>query len=487
MKSNNRNKIVKKKVVFFLPNGIMIPEIHVMMSLIQNYINDKKNKVSIISCGGLKDYSCSLNIYGIKEICKVCISRRNNALSKLTGNFNIHEIGENRNFPKKYNYKTILDLKYKKIDFGLGVYSSYTNTTRDSYLKGKQAKTTIKNLLNTSYSIYFFFKKFLKKNNIDELIVYNSRMSEKRPLFRLANQKNIKVSNYEKLSVEKFYNFSKYFSQDRNFLKREIVKFLKKDNGYYVKEKKFFKDKFNSKKDPINFEVYSKYQKKNLLPKGWAKHNNNIVFYTASDDEHLSFGREYNPPFARDQKDLIYQTCLILANKKNFVFWIRCHPRWRRSKWFDRKFFNEIQKKFNNVNVIYPEDNISSYAMLKDAYNVICLWSFLLVESTYWRKKPSISLTKNDFSECGVSVVPKNIKEYSNLILRNFETRKKNQIKALRYAKFFLNAGSKIKFFSGSIETGYTFKNYNLSLSAFEKIIFIIGKIKEKINNYVYN
>ena len=71
-----------------------------------------------------------------------------------------------------------------------------------------------------------------------------------------------------------------------------------------------------------------------------------------------------------------------------------------------------LEKKYKNVNVIYPEDNTSSYAMLKNSFNVICFWSSLLVEATYWREKKSISLTRNDISEFGVAKVPQNLKEY---------------------------------------------------------------------------
>lgn len=465
----------------------MSPEIHVMTSLIQNRLDEKKNKVTIITCGGIKNYSCSLNVYGIKEICKACILRRNSSLSKLVGDFKILEIKAKDKFPKKFSSTSIKNLKYKDIDFGLGVYSSYTNTTRDTYLQGKQTKVRIKRLLDTSFSFFKFFENYIQNNKIDELVVYNSRMSEKRSIFRFANLKNIKVSNYEKLSVEKFYNFSNYFSQDRKFLKREILKFLKKDNGNYQKEKRFFINKFNSNKDPINFEVYSKYQRPNLLPKKWSKEKKNIVFYTASDDEHLSFGKEFNPYFSRDQKNLIKKTCMILNKKENFSLWIRIHPRWANVKWFDKYFFKELEKKYINVNIIYPEEKISSYAILKNAFNVICFWSFLLVEGTYWRKKPSISLTKNDFTEYGVAVVPSNIKEYKNFIFKNFKKSNKNQVNALKYVKFFLNAGSKIKYFRGSIETGYSFKNYNLNYSFLSKSFFLIGKLKEKINNYLLN
>ena len=118
--------------------------------------------------------------------------------------------------------------------------------------------------------------------------------------------------------------------------------------------------------------------------------------------------------------------------------------------------------------------------MLRSAYNIICLWSLLLVEATYWRMKKSISLTKNDFSEIGVSITPKNFLEYKNLIFQDFHESKKNRLLALKWVQFFLNAGSKIKYFSGTYETGYRFKNHNLKLDFISKINYFIGKSREK-------
>ena len=308
-KTNTKN-LKKKNILFYLPNGIMIPEIHVMTSLIQNYLDVKKHNVSILTCGGEKNFSCSLNVYGINEICKACISRRNLALSKLNGTFKVTEIKKKYKFPNKIKLKNISDLEYENIDFGLGLYSSYTNSTRDSFLNGKKSIKTIRRLLDTSFSFYKFFQEFSNKQKIDEFIIYNSRMSEKRPLFRFAIKKNINVSNYEKLTVGKFFNFKDHFSEDRKFRKNQILKFLKSTDQNFEKEKKYFTEKFYSKKDPINFEIYAKHQKP--INKKWSS-GKKYCFFHLSDDEHC-FGKDKNLHFVKT-KEILKETSLII-NKK---------------------------------------------------------------------------------------------------------------------------------------------------------------------------
>jgi hypothetical protein len=111
----------------------------------------------------------------------------------------------------------------------------------------------------------------------------------------------------------------------------------------------------------------------------------------------------------------------------------------------------------------------------------------LLVEATYWRMKKSISLTKNDFSEIGISIAPKNFSEYKKLIFQDSEENMKNRDLALKWVQFFLNAGSKIKYFSGTYETGYKFKNYSLNLDLVSRINYFLGKFKERIINFYFN
>ena len=61
--------------------------------------------------------------------------------------------------------------------------------------------------------------------------------------------------------------------------------------------------------------------------------------------------------------------------------------------------------------------------MLK-AYNVICFWSMLLVESAYWKKRKSISLNKNDMTELGIAIDPETMDQYKRLIFNRFKEKR---------------------------------------------------------------
>ncbi len=467
--------------LIYIPNGIMVPEIHVMLSLTQNLIDDKKNKVRIITCGGDKDFACSKNVFAIKEICKACVMQRKKAISTLKGNFEVIEIKKKIKKKFQFNFKNVKNLYYEKMDFGLGVYSSYTNTTRDSELDGKLAKKSTSLLFNTSTEIFHFFKEHLKTNKYDEIITFNSRMNERRPLFRFANKKKLKISNYEKLTIEKFYNFKNNFSQDRKFLKKQINYFNSINKNYsYKREREFYRKKFFGKEDTINPKIYSSDQVINKLPTNWNDKKKNIVFFTASDDEYQSFGKNFNPLFLKNQKNIIEQTCKLIEGKKDYHLWIRIHPRWDNVRWFDKDFYKLILKKYQNVGIIYPKEDISSYTMVIKSFKVICFWSLLIAEAAYWRKEKTISLTRNDYSELGIAITPESFSHYKKIIFQKKKIEKKIEIKALKWAHFFLQAGKKIKYFKGTMHTGYTFRNNKLSFDPTSGYFYLIGKLKEK-------
>jgi len=469
-----------------MPNALMVPEVHLMLSIAQREINNK-NSVTILTCGGGKNFACSKNIYGIKAICKSCLFQQDNLVKKLNGKFVLKKISDQQKINSKVNIKKIKNYKYKNTNLGLAAFSSYTNTSRDTYLKGAIAQNSINKLVDTSITILLYFEKLLKKNYYSKIFVFNSRMSEKRCLLDYSINKNINIRNIEKLTTEKFYDFGKKLSQDRNFLKKNILKFKKKKKNYnFKKEKKFYSNKLNSSADPLNPDVYSSRQTKNSLPKLWNVKNNNIIFFTASDDEYQSFGKDFNPQFLSDQKSIIKKTCEIIKDNNKYFLWIRIHPRLEDVKWVDFDFYKSIEKKYKNVGVIYPNDKVSSYALILNANKVICYWSLLIAESAYWRQKKTISLTKNDMEAIGLGVTPKNIKDYKNQILNRdvFDMRLRHR--ALMYVNFFLNAGIKIKYFSGNIHDGYKFNKQKINLNTKSFLLYYFGKIYENfLNKYI--
>ena len=470
----------------FLPNGLNSPEFEFMLSKSQELLN-KKKKITILSCAGKSGYACSLNVYAMKSICVACKKRRNKGLSMLRGEFKLLEINQEIIKKKIDNKYKIKNLNYKNFDVGMGVFSSYTNLTRDTYLKGYLAQHSIDRLYSTSITFYEFIKKFFLKNKFKQIIIFNSRMSEKRGIFRAANFSKLKINNYEKLANENFYNFEKYFSQDRFFLKKKINKFIKNNKQNFSTEKKFYHDKFHSISDLIHEKVYTNKQKKNFLPSRFNSKIKNITYFTVSDDEHQSFGKDFNPPFLTNQKQIIEKICKMIEKKNNHHLWIRMHPRLSGVPWAESEFYNSLQIKYKNVSVILPDSKVSSYALMYNSQKVICYWSLLIPETAFWRKMKPISFVKSDFTEIGISIVPKNIKHLEKLIFSKNKYEINLRAKALGWAKFYLSAGKKVQYLSRYSETGFKFRKRKIKIGVYYTFMYLTSKFLEKnvLSNFI--
>ena len=61
-----------EKSLIFIPTGLNSPEIEVLASSAQTLIN-QGDDVTILICGGGKNYHCAKNLFSIKTICSLCI------------------------------------------------------------------------------------------------------------------------------------------------------------------------------------------------------------------------------------------------------------------------------------------------------------------------------------------------------------------------------------------------------------------------------
>ena len=120
------------------------------------------------------------------------------------------------------------------------------------------------------------------------------------------------------------------------------------------------------------------------MPSRFNSKVKNISFFTVSDDEHQSFGKDFNPPFLTNQK-IIEKICKMIEKKIIITYGLECIQDWAEYLG-QKKFYNSLQIKYKNVSVILPESKVSSYALMYNSQKVICYWSLLIPETAFWRK-----------------------------------------------------------------------------------------------------
>lgn len=475
-----------KKSLIYIPSGLNSPEIEILLCQAQKEIDEKK-KVYVLICDGGKNNHCSKNVYSIKSICFACKNKRDKYLNLLKGKFTLISIPfiKKSNHLKKDNFKfpNVFDYTYKKVDNGLASYSSYVGLTRDRDLDGNTSNITIGKLINTSNQLTLFFLKLLKKEKFSDIYLYNGRNNNYRPLLRVANLLKQNVHNLEfKGDENQVFDFQNHLPIDRRYIAKRMNTFWKKTKKKNLKlidkHIKIWEIK-QTEKHKSEFKVK---QELNFLPIRWNKNKKNIVFFCNSEDESLTGGKEYFYRIFNSQAQAILTIYKMIKKKddfKNINFWVRMHPRMNGLKWPHLKSILSLVGKYNNLNIILPDSNVSSYAMLKKSDVIISPTSTLAIEGVYY-SKPVICIQHQPFTELKGGYLPKTLSTFEKLIFKK-KLKPRSKIAQMKYHYFELAGGFKFKSLKGDFyENPYRFKNKVVELSFVVKFIYLFGKILEK-------
>ena len=438
-------------VLLYIPTSLNSPEFEILISKAQNLINEDKD-VTILSCPGGNNYSCSINLYSNPIICNSCNYKKNRAFDKIEGTYNLEytNIEQHKKFSKHLNLNQLRKIKYDDIDIGLASYSSYLDNTKDYNLEGKISNKIILKNLNTTFNLYVFFKKFLKKNKINLAYIYNGRQNQYRPLARILKKIKIKTIflEFKGPNYKNVYEFLNHLPVDYQYHAKMMEKNYKKIKLSINKKKLIVNNFYKSIKagKKIQFEnAWSKTQIKNKLPKNFNKKNENIVFFISSEFEYVGLGGIYDKKIYKDQINALDKICKdLLKFKRKIVLWVRLHPNLNDVRWtYIKKFYN-LENKYKFLKIIGSSSKISSYSLLSHSSKVITFGSRMGIEAVY-AKKPSIILFRNSYEKLKSNYIPKNHQEVMKLILSNLKP--KSTLGAVKYALFASIGGKELKGF----------------------------------------
>jgi hypothetical protein len=489
------NRDINLNTLVYIPTGLPSPELEILLSKAQEIINLKK-KLNIIICSGEKNYACSFNPYSQRIICLACKNRLANGLKNLKGNYNLLETPKNIKeilffnealYNKIRNKKKLLEIFYKNIDIGIGAYSSYLNLTRDLNLEGRYSFKSLKKILKCSVILSDFFLQYLNTNKIDEIFIFNGRMSQNRPLFRIAKMLNIKVNVLEHTTTfKKFYgvrNFKDNLPFDYTFFSEKIKNFSSKFS--LRTQKKLLDQYFQSKQNGVvvnDKKSFVNNQIKNLLPEQWDFKKKNIVFFTSADDEYEVLGEQYKSLIYKNQTEAITRIAKGFYGLSNneYHLWIRIHPNMKKVHWSYSLNILKLNKLNPNVHVINARSKVSSYELIRQCDKFLTFYSSSAIEAVYMNK-PSILLSKTYFDKLNCFYIPVSHTGALKLIFNQIRPKKK-EIK--NFVNFWVETGEKQKFFSGNFFTDYKFNNVSIKFSFLISPLYYFGKF---LTYYFYN
>ena len=468
----------------YIPTSLSTPEFEILLSKTQNLITEKK-KVTILTCPGGKDYSCSVNLYSNPLICLVCNKKKKDAFEKIKGKFDIIKTDKNL-VKKKFKYinlNKIRDFNYDGCDIGLASLSTYLDNTKDNELEGKIAKEVLLKNINITLNLYKFYRKLIQSKKFKNVFLYNGRQNQYRPLVRVLTKYKINMilMEFKGPKFTNVYEFKNNMIFDFNLNFNEIEKTYKKFKNEKLKIKalvdNFYRAIALGKKVQQNLS-FNKDQEKNLLPVSFNKKEENLVFFISSEFEYSALGGIYDKTIYSSQVEALIRICNDLSkSKKKIKVWVRIHPNLKDVKWSYMYEYCTLKKKYSFLNIIPPNSKISSYALLYNSTKVISFNSRMGIEAVY-AKKPSILLNRNPYEQLGSNYLPKNHGELMKLIFSDLKP--KSTLGSDKYALWCVAGGGPLKGFKGSYKKGFLFHNKKTRTSLYYSILYYLGRVIDK-------
>lgn len=473
--------------LIYIPTGLASPELEILLSKAQESI-DIGNSTTIVTCYGGPGYACSLNIYGLRQVCGVCKALTKRGIDKLSGSYehiktpcrlpvpkldrNRCRILENRWMLKKYTTAGI--------DVGQSAYSSYLGLSRDQDLEGFLSTWALNRLLATSEQLSAWFDSLLRHNCIDNVILYNGRHNQYRPLLRVGQQLHLAVEVMEFSGTDSgcVYTFRDELPQDIDVLNRYIEQTWRSFSGNVLEVVDFFYQKKRAGGIINDTKSYVLNQDLGRLPLGWDASKHNIAIFNSSEDEYTALGGDYDDTLYANQANAIAQICDSLRHDMDIVIWLRIHPNLSDVHWSFVQRLYALGRTHSNVRVISAKSPVSSYSLLDACDTVLSFGSTMGVEAVY-AHKPSILVGRCVYERLG-SVYTPSTHDAVIALLRQRNLPCLPAQGAHKVALFWTVGGHSLHLFAGDRQAGFMFAGKFVKKTTLEWMIYSLAKFFEQ-------
>ena len=441
------------------------------------------NQVYFLLCNRNFRY-CGCNMHGSPFKCFRCERFAKGLLKKCSPSIKVIEMDKhlmeelNEEVDKvKLDYNSVKDIKslvYKGAKVGMGCLSAFISHSRNNNpLIDDEFRAYFDKVLRKGCLYAEFQYRMIKEIQPDRIQLFNGRFMETRPASDIAIQNQILLRSNEQWRVfphrfikRQFYNALPHsIEANHNWFesmwKDEYIPQVEKERI----GRRFFESKythaFGGDKDYTAKQIAAK------LPENWDNTKKNYVIFNSSEDEFTAIGGEYEErKVFNSQYDGVAYIASLFKNRKDVNIYLRIHPNLAKIKYKYHTDLLGLGEKYDNLFVIPGDSDVSSYALMREAYRVITFGSTTGIEATYMGKTV-IALCVNWFSGLDISYNPTTVEEAEQLILAE-NLSPKPQTEAVKFGYFIMNLNlPSFSFFDYNISDfrflGRTLRRYKLA------------------------
>ena len=391
---------------------------------------------TVISCQGLLPW-CYENPAHRKIKCDLCIKTRARGQS-LAGIAANHVFLLEIDFEKRRaldelslkisselkNMNDVKDLNFGGINIGPGIAATLSHTLRDPQPDLELNLDLLQRLVQTSIYVVKSLPELLETKACDKFIVANGRLATNWTASRVAESLGLQVYSYEYLvGTGHLQVVPSSPVHDINHLHKRLsilteramnsVEMQAKAETWFETNRYPTQDVNNNV--PITLSSINRFtedQSRGLLPSEFNPRMRNIAVFLSSEWEYAALPGWENP-LGESQLHVMSQ---ILSDKNlddKLVFWIRAHPHTRGDS---NLALHQTPELLNSqVNIILPESEIDTYALLEASEKVLTFGSTVGVEAAFWGK-PSILCGRADYETLECCYRPSSIPETVDLL-----------------------------------------------------------------------
>ena len=368
---------------FFYISNFQTPHVETDLELIHNSVKNDIETHVLLCRGHLK--TCFANQKNQKVKCNFCISKIDFGISLIENvivhhqkkiNFRMPEINEFNSVSKLKNYS------FDGVNLGNGILSSLISTIRDHKFSVSKNIILVRNGIYSSILNYLNFKLLLTKIKPTKVYFFNGRFGEVYPLMMFCKKNNIEFYTHERGSSNDKYMLRKNnipHSIDYTSKEIDILWSGGKKDKFEI-GKIFFEERIKGIEQ--NWLSFSSLQEKKLLPKSFDDSKINISFFNSSMDEYETIS-DFENLIYKDDNDGIDRICSSFTSSSNINFYLRVHPNLKSINNTQIKQIRELDNKHNNLCVIYPEQKIDSYELVRKSDAVVSFNSTVGVEALF--------------------------------------------------------------------------------------------------------
>jgi hypothetical protein len=316
--------------------------------------------------------------------------------------------------------------------------------------------------------------------NPDLVYIFNGRFATTLPQILFCEKNNIKYITHERAGkMNRYCLFDNSIPHSIEYAQNEIEKIWAEgpDNREETGRSFFIERRNRTIQGWISF---TSSQKEKLLP-GIPENKTIISIFNSTIEEYAAV-RGVTNTF------LIYEdeiTCLTsiferFKDDPDVFFYVRVHPNLKGSENTQIRGLRGLESKYRNVEIISPESEIDTYALLERSDKVIVFGSTMGVEACFWGI-PAIALRKNVYSKLECCYWPQNEGQLEEMIKNSLPP--KSITEALKFGYWNQVRGVLFRHYTPKTLFSGKFLNLEIKLNAFQRTLYYLLRITE-IKNF---